>query len=279
MAGVIDIADMQFGYLEIVDHVRKNGKRVSPRGQATVEDLDVVIIHHQPHDSLPVHIGRNVNRALCSLEALQLIGGVSDPGLMCKVAPNMRNFMDGGILAGAYGPRVGVQLDRIVEKIKQDPDTRQAVVTIWDPMRDHFPNPPSKDVPCTIMQQFLLRKDQLIMHTTMRSNDVHWGVAYDIFAFTQLQLAVASALGVAPGVYHHHAVSLHAYERDFDVLDAMHDPTERAEEVESIGLYGEQWSRISLRARQLMYQGIDDDHMDGAPASVVWHREQAKTWA
>jgi thymidylate synthase len=280
VARVIEVNDMQRGYLDIVDHVLKKGRRVSPRGQATIEDLDVVIIHHDPAHSLPVNINRNASRPLASLEALQLIGGVSYPRLMVQVAPNMRNFMDGGILAGAYGPRVGVQLDRLIEKMRQDPDTRQGVVTIWDPMRDHFPNPPSKDVPCTIMQQFLLRDDRLLMHTTMRSNDVYWGVAYDIFAFTQLQLAVASALGVEPGPYHHHAVSLHAYERDLQALRSLEPPTDPAEEVGSIGLSGEPWPLISLRARQLMYHG-DIDHMytDAAVDAVMWHRKQAVTWA
>ena len=55
----------------------------------------------------------------------------------------------------------------------------------------------------------------------MRSNDVWWGLPYDVFQFTQLQLTLARLLDVAPGEYTHMVGSLHAYERDADGIDAL----------------------------------------------------------
>ena len=48
----------------------------------------------------------------------------------------------------------------------------------------------------------------------MRSNDVWWGVPYDVFQFTFLQIQLAQVLGLEPGVYTHQAGSFHLYDRD-----------------------------------------------------------------
>jgi thymidylate synthase len=47
----------------------------------------------------------------------------------------------------------------------------------------------------------------------MRSNDLVWGLPYDVFFFTMLQELLAQKLGLDLGVYIHGAGSLHLYER------------------------------------------------------------------
>lgn len=216
------VPDMRDGYVTIARALQRHGTPVSPRGVPTREFIDAVIHLLDPHDSLPTDVGRAVNPAIGAVEALQLIGGLSDPALMLKVTPNFGQFMDAGIFHGAYGPRVRPQLDAALTKLKSDRDTRQAVVTLWDPLHDNVPG--MHDYPCTVMLQWMIRDDKLIAHTTMRSNDVWWGLAYDVFQFTQLQLTMCNMLGVEPGSYFHHAVSLHLYERDVESVDALHAP-------------------------------------------------------
>lgn len=219
----LHVPDLRQGYIEVVEYVRDRGAPVSPRGQATREVLDAVVVLEDPTDALPVGIGRKLNPAIAAAEALQLIGGFSDPALMTRVTPNFAQFKDAGVFHGAYGPRVRPQLPAVVERLKKDRDTRQALVVLWDPMHDLFVQD-SRDYPCTTMLQFLVRKGRLVLHTTMRSNDVWWGLAYDAFQFTQLQLTVADVLGIPAGPYHHHAVSLHIYDRDLPALAKLHSP-------------------------------------------------------
>lgn len=215
----LTVPSMRTGYVEVCRRVLEDGRDVAPRGLRTREVLDAVIILEDPTDALPIGVGRKLNVAIAVAEALQLVGGVSYPNMMRKIARSFGDFTDGEVFHGAYGPRLRPQLGRIVDILKDDPDSRQAVVTIWDPLHDQQGG--VRDTPCTVMLQFLIRDNRLILHTTMRSNDVWWGLAYDAFQFTTLQLAMADVLQLEPGPYHHHAVSLHAYERDWDSIRGL----------------------------------------------------------
>ncbi|MBB6147314.1 thymidylate synthase [Silvibacterium bohemicum] len=115
----------------------------------------------------------------------------------------------------AYGPRLRAknkdQLKWVVDLIKKKPDTRRAVIPIYQP-KDTQANLP--EVPCTCTLQFLLRGRRLELITHMRSNDAYVGLPGDIFAFTMIQEIIAMALNVEPGRYKHLVGSLHLYDAD-----------------------------------------------------------------
>lgn len=88
---------------------------------------------------------------------------------------------DGYHFDGAYGPRVVDQIRYIVDTLAKDQDSRQAVLTIWRA------NPrDSKDIPCTISIQWLIRNNTIYCIDNMRSSDIWLGWPYDIFNFTML---------------------------------------------------------------------------------------------
>ena len=103
------------------------------------------------------------------------------------------------------------QLDFIIDKLKEDPNSRQAVIHIKEPN-----DSPSKDVNCTVCLQFVIREDKLYMITYMRSNDLWMGFTYDVFQFTCLQICLAMKLNLGIGTYTHIAGSLHLYARDYE---------------------------------------------------------------
>lgn len=156
-------------------------------------------------------------------EALLLIGGISDPPLLNRITATFGKFQDGGVLHGAYGPRVRNQLPLAISALQADRDTRQAIVMVWDPRYDgyHTDVDGVKDNPCTIYLSFSVRKNQLLMTTHMRSNDVWLGLPYDLIQFTQLQQTVASVLGMEAGPYTHVVDSLHLYDRDLPAVNDM----------------------------------------------------------
>jgi thymidylate synthase len=242
-------------YPSLVQWVREEGKPVKCRGEVTYELRDVSITLNDPIDSLPVGVGRKLNLGIAAAEALQLIGGVTDPDLMKRVQPRFKDFMDGSALHGAYGPRLRWQLNDIEALLLTDETTRQAVANIWDANYDRSVPVAPRDLPCTIYLQFMLRDQKLELHTHMRSNDVIWGVSYDFFQFTQLQMSMANALRVPCGPYHHHATSFHLYQRDVGILDYL-KPTnipERPPELPGgIGTPGMTWAEIAERARYVL---------------------------
>lgn len=122
---------------------------------------------------------------------------------------------DGETNNSAYGWRIFSkfgfdQWEYVKELIRKDPNTRQAVIHIKD-----ADNKQTKDTPCTVYLQFLLRGGKLNLSVHMRSNDIWMGVPYDMFSFCFLQVKMAMELGVEVGQYTHYAGSLHLYERDY----------------------------------------------------------------
>lgn len=207
---------MRHGYATLINEVLTLGDKTAPRGQPTREIIGFTLRVQDPTNNILTGVRKGYNPAIGAAEAAQLVGGVSDPALMVRISKNFALFMDAGTFAGAYGPRIRTQLPEVARRLQEDPSTRQAIVQIWRPQDDLWSA--TKDLPCTLGFQFFIRNDHLIMHTRMRSNDVNWGVPYDVFQFTQLQLTVANVLGVEVGEYVHSVGSMHIYEKDIDAL-------------------------------------------------------------
>lgn len=121
---------------------------------------------------------------------------------------------------GAYGNRIfykhGInQLEKVYETLKNNPESRQAVIIIWDPKIDlpycdGFSN--NKDIPCNICSLIKVRNGKLEWTQIMRSNDLVLGLPYNIVQFTSIQEILASWLNVEVGTYNHISDSLHIYE-------------------------------------------------------------------
>lgn len=187
------------------------GDEVSPRGQRTRELIGVRLELAQPAGNLLVSPKRALNYTFQVAEWLWILGGHNRLDLIQPYNSVMARFSDDGVhMTGAYGPKFADQLPYVLAKLNEDPMTRQAVMTFWRERPGQ-----SKDVPCTISLQFLLRQRGLHLITTMRSNDAWLGLPYDIFTFTQLQRYVAMVLEVPVGSYIHQAGSLHLYEDKF----------------------------------------------------------------
>lgn len=213
------------GLHDTARYVMERGEEVSPRGQLTKEVRGFTLRLADPTDSLlNSKVRPQFSPGIAAAEAAQLIGGVSDPALMVRIAPSFANFQNGGAFLGAYGPRIRTQLPQLINVLKKDESSRQALLQIWRPQDDLWADG-AKDIPCTTSLQFLIRNSKLNLHTYMRSNDVWWGLSYDAFQFTQLQQTVANVLSIEVGEYVHTAGSMHIYERDFAKIDSIAHPS------------------------------------------------------
>lgn len=127
-----------------------------------------------------------------------------------------------GSIEEAYGPRfIGTgefgrsvnQIERVIERLKEKPDTRRAVIILLEPSDLE---PEKQEAPCTAALQFIYRRGHLHLVAMMRSNDAYLGFPHDVFCFTMMQELIARSLGARVGEYHHFATSLHLYGRDVD---------------------------------------------------------------
>ena len=100
------------------------------------------------------------------------------------------------------------QLEKVITKLKADPSTRQACISIYDGKEIHkYGN----DTPCTYAVQFTIVRGNLDMCVTMRSNDLWYGFCNDQYCFSELQKYVAEQLDIPVGVYYHFAHNMHLY--------------------------------------------------------------------
>ena len=100
------------------------------------------------------------------------------------------------------------QLEMVIEMLRENPETRQAAISIYDGKEMHFYQ---KDTPCTYAVQFTIVNDKLDMCVTMRSNDLWYGFCNDQYQFSKLQEMVSKRLNIETGVYYHFAHNMHLY--------------------------------------------------------------------
>ena len=100
------------------------------------------------------------------------------------------------------------QIDYVVAKLKDNPDTRHAAISIYD-AKEY--NKYAKDTPCTYAIQFTIINNKLCMSVYMRSNDIWYGFCNDQYQFSSLQKMIADRLSMDVGWYYHHAHNMHLY--------------------------------------------------------------------
>lgn len=223
---------------ETLERTYEEGEVTHPRG---MEVRELIGSGYGPIP-MPAYIDltdRKVNEKFMHREAAWIVSGDNRLSFLTSVMKSYANYSDNGVtLEGAYGPKVIDQLNYVVDSIQNDNDTRQAVINIW---RER-PRP-SKDIPCTLSMQFLMRQredgtNRLDMVTTMRSNDIVLGYTYDVYTFSMVANAVRLLLkerGIdipldEDGSYGNLYVnpgSLHIYERHYDQVEGWKNAKER----------------------------------------------------
>lgn len=192
-----------------------NGKEIGPRGKTTLEQLNVTLAFDSTYNLLDVP-ERKLNFRFAVAEWIWMMFGHSAVEELARYNSVMRQFSDDGVyLAGAYGPHIKAQLPGVLVKLKSDPASRQAVIEIPRVRRE------TKDNPCTLSLQFLLRDGNLNLIVNMRSSDVWLGVPYDAFTFSMVQNCVAGELHARRGWCAINMGSSHLYEVDFDRARAV----------------------------------------------------------
>lgn len=197
--------------------ILRTGKNISPRGNETIEVEDVLIQLSNPRDRVPLLPHRRANIFALLAETLWVFAGRDDLEFIGFYLSRVADFSDDGIrLEGAYGPRLRNwyghdQLMNLVGLLRNDPSSRRAVISLFDPTKDW--DNTRKDIPCNNWLQFTIRDERLNMRVTSRSMDVIWGSTLNIFEWTTMQELLAYWLSVDVGTYVHFIGSLHLYDR------------------------------------------------------------------
>ena len=195
----------------------------SSRAGPTKEILHAAFTVREPTQRWVTSRQPPLNVAFAIAEVVWIVTGRKDLAFLQAWNRRLPKYVGSGpSLHGAYGFRLrrhfGVdQLVRVYEVLKCNPDSRQAVLQIWDPRID-LPHPDGSpedmDIPCNVFSILKLRQGKLEWLQIMRSNDLFLGTPHNFVQFTSLQEIVAGWLGVDCGPYHQVCDSLHLYECD-----------------------------------------------------------------
>jgi thymidylate synthase len=197
---------------EVIEQVQARGTRIFPTKGEALELSGMLLEITNPRARLSrTEMRGKLFSALGEL--FWYLAGTNELDFISYYIHPYMKVADDGQIYGGYGPRLfswnGLnQFDTVTEILKRKPDSRQAVIQLFDRLDLKAKK---KDIPCTCTLQFMIRENKLHLLSSMRSNDIHWGLPHDVFCFTMLQEILARDLGVELGTYKHAVGSLHLY--------------------------------------------------------------------
>jgi hypothetical protein len=199
------------------------GVEASRGGKVVVSPDPVVTITEQPWQRFLFDPQRRAHPFFHVAEALWMLSGSNDLAWLAQFNKRVFEFSDDGkTWRGAYGHRwfnyFGVdQIKEVIMLLRHQPDTRRAVLSMWDPVYDL--GKPTKDVPCNTTIYFRVRADMLEMTVCCRSNDAIWGChGSNAVHFSFLHELVARAAGLHQGRMIQFSNNYHIYERHWPLM-------------------------------------------------------------
>ncbi|MDP4281650.1 MAG: thymidylate synthase [Bacteroidota bacterium] len=206
-------------YLELLDHVLKNGYRKSDRtGTGTIS-----VFGYQ----MRFDLGEGF--PLLTTKKLHLKSIIHELLWFLKGSTNVKYLHDNGVSIwdewadqnGDLGHIYGYQwrswpapdgkhidqISRVIESIKDDPDSRRHIVSAWNVSElDKMALPP-----CHILFQFYVADGKLSCLMYQRSCDIFIGVPFNIASYALLTMMMAQVTGLKPGTFVHTLGDAHIY--------------------------------------------------------------------
>jgi hypothetical protein len=212
-------------------------KQPSRNGDVLRLRTPVCITYERPIERVLFDATRDTNPFFHLYESLWMLAGKCRLEPLAYFVPRMSDFSDNGItLNGAYGSRWRYnnsykgyvdQLELLVDHLKNNPNSRRAILQMWNVEDDLLKIDTSKDVCCNLCVQFEIRTEwcpgngaeglsyeekYLDMTVFNRSNDMILGAfGANVVHFSVLHEYMASKLGITVGVYNQVSSNLHVY--------------------------------------------------------------------
>lgn len=163
----------------------------------------------------------NVSQPWADAEWLERVHGIQgnpvNPGTAWELRPDVwKEFLDKNKqFAYTYSIRLSLyqQMDHIIKRINQDPDSRQLFISIWH-ASDIYKLGGISRVPCSLGYQIQIRKKKVNITYLQRSADLVTHFSNDVYLACRLQDFIAYSTDYEIGTYTHWIGSLHMFRKD-----------------------------------------------------------------
>lgn len=211
-------------YQDIIRDIMKNGVReYSERTKLETAALPGVHFNIEPEkDGFPLLTLRKIPFKMIIAEQIWFLSGARKPADFLRDYTRIWDAFTnpGDVVTVAYGHRWRRhfgrdQIAQLINLLKKEPSSRQAVVVTWDPAQDGLSLYKRANVPCPYTFTVNIFGGKLHLHNIVRSNDMILGFPFDVAGFCFLQYVLAQKLGVKVGTYSHSISNAHIYENHF----------------------------------------------------------------
>ena len=158
-----------------------------------------------------------------------MVAGATDNEILLKDYPNIAKFMEKPKSSDLpsnfntfYGPRILSQLPLIEKELRENPDSRRAVISILD--ADDLlllDKDETLEFPCCDSATFIIREGKLNIHLHMRSQNMGQVLKLDMYLWARFTCEFAERLGLPTGKLTSSVVSAHTFVKDFDYLNSL----------------------------------------------------------
>ena len=206
---------------------------VRPRGLKVKEKNNVLLILNDPLSNLYKNEIRNPNFKYLCAEIIWYFNRSNSLKFISKYSKFWNKISNDGITSeSAYGKLIFDSSDSYtlntewawaLKSLLNDKNSRQALIRFNKPQHSFDGN---KDFVCTLNGIFSIRNNKLDFNIIMRSQDMWFGIIYDIPFFTLLQQQMLNHLkeeykDLELGSYYHYIINAHIYENNFNIIEKM----------------------------------------------------------
>lgn len=238
----LNYRNVNHAFVDLINRVRQSEPKVqsSRNGEVLrVYDEPVIVTYLHPTERVLFNEFRDCNPFFHLYESLWMLAGKNTVDNLVTYNPRMATYSDDGkTLHGAYGYRWRNyfncdQLEAVITELTETPDSRRAVVQMWDAKDLSVAKEGGLDVPCNTQMVFEVQDSKLNMTVFNRSNDLIWGMlGANAVHFSYVQQYVANALNRDVGVYNQISNNLHIYKDIWDKYKGLYNLSLTQDEIE-----------------------------------------------
>ena len=211
-------------YLDLLSHVMENGSDRMDRTGTGTRGVFGYQIRFDLADGFPMVTTKKLHKKSIVHELIWFLSG--DTNIKYLQENGVRIWDEWADESGDLGPVYGKQwrrwegpdgavidqVDKVIEAIKTNPNSRRHIVSAWNPTDvDDMALPP-----CHCLFQFHVANGKLSCQLYQRSADIFLGVPFNIASYALLTAMMAQVCGLKVGDFVHTFGDAHIYSNHFE---------------------------------------------------------------